>query len=171
MKHRRAEHLTRKGPARSPRWGGFRNRFSTRAGDGPRWYGVLLLLCGSLAAAGCGPAPTIVDGEHAELWVYGEVLNADGTPVREARVRVEARHPEACETPSNVASSTITDAAGRYRTVVGQFGSRFDVCVHVEAIPPEGSGLWPSVASRPDVEMRSVEPDSVRIDIRFSEGS
>jgi|GEM_PF-5712093 len=166
MKHSRGAHASREEPARPLRWGRVRGRCSTGAGAGPRSYGLLLLLSGSLAAA-CGPGPIVVDGEHAALWVFGEVRSAEGAPVGGARVQVEARRPEACETSSNVANWTITDAAGRYRTVVGQFGSRFDVCVHVEAIPPESSGLAPSVGRRPAAEMRSVDPDSVRIDLRF----
>jgi hypothetical protein len=132
---------------------------------------LLLLLGCSLAGAACGGGPLVVDGEHAAVWVYGEVLAPDGAPVQGVRIEVEARRPDACETSSNVSNSTTTDALGRYRTVVGQFGARFEVCLHVQAIPPESSGLAAVALSRPAVEMRSAAADSVRIDLQLAERS
>jgi hypothetical protein len=134
-----------------------------------RW--LLLLLSCSVAASACGREPLVVDGEHAEVWVYGEVLAPDGAPIEGVRIEVEARRPEACETSSNVRNSTTTDAVGRYRTVVGQFGARFEVCLHVHASPLESSGLAAVALSRPAVEMRSGAADSVRINLQLAERS
>jgi hypothetical protein len=125
----------------------------------------------SIVTAACSRKPLVMDGKHAEVWVYGEVLALDGEPIEGVRVEVEARRPEACEAPSNVRNSTTTDALGRYRTVVGQFGSRLEVCLHVQAIPPERSGLAEAAMSRSAGEMRSAAADSVRIDIQLSETS
>lgn len=152
------------------RWGSLHVLASRTTAPRPTSCWLLLFLSCSLAAAACSQDPLVVDGEHASVWVYGEVLAPDGAPIEGVEVTVEARRPEACDTSSNVRNSTTTDAGGRYRTGVGQFGVRFDVCLHVHAIPPASSGLAAVALSRSAVEMRSA-PDSVRIDLQLPESS
>jgi hypothetical protein len=125
-------------------------------------YLLALALAVLLPGAGC--TPTTIDGEMASLTVYGQVTRSDGTPAAGVRIEVEARVPGDCTQRVVAGMPVETDADGRYRTSVMQWGSRFDACLFARAVPGAGMAAGVDSLTVAQVEMRAVRPDSVRLD-------
>lgn len=128
----------------------------------------LALLCLAGAVQGCrGTTEPLIDGEFAAVTVFGRVLGPDGAPVALAEVDVEHRRASACSQPYSAGNSVTTGADGRFRATVGQWGTRHEVCLVVNAVPRESSGLAPNSVVRTPVLMLSPPGDSLEIDIHL----
>jgi len=105
----------------------------------------------------------VVTDPLAAVTVYGQVSRPDGAGASGVSVLVEQRNVT-CADPGLRVDSLVTDAAGRYGTLLARFGTQYTICVRVRASPPAGSGLAADTVERAPVEMRSRNPDSLRVD-------
>lgn len=122
----------------------------------------LALLCLAGAVQGCrGTTEPLIDGEWASVTVYGRVLGPDGAPVQLVDVEVEARRAHSCGQASANRTTVTTGADGRFRHIVGEWGTRYEVCLVVTASPHETTGLATDSVVRTPVLMLSPPGDSV----------
>lgn len=106
-----------------------------------------------------------VDGPAATLTVYGQVTRADGAGVPSVEMAIEARSQGACTNSRMDVATATTDASGRYRATLFNWGTQYTVCVNVEATPASASGLAADSLQRSPAVMRSQDPDSIRVDV------
>jgi hypothetical protein len=126
---------------------------------------TLALTASALVSSGCRRDGLLVDGPMAALAVHGTVTLADGAPAPGVRVEAEAR--AGCDGGLVAADAATSDAGGGYHVWVLQWGTRFEACLRVRALPPAGSGAAPDSATVTPVELRAERPDSVRVDLRL----
>ena len=114
------------------------------------------------------PQPTEpVDGEVAWIVVYGQVIEPNGSAVAGVRIDVTGLRPSTCDDQMLYPDRVVTDATGRYRATIGNWGTGFTVCVRAAATPPDGSGLLADSISMTPVTIRSPASDSLRLDIQI----
>lgn len=118
-------------------------------------------LLGLLSCSATG----LIDGPMAAVTVFGTVSLPNGTPAAGVSVIAEARAQASCATGSLDRDSVMTNAAGRYRATLLNWGNQFSVCVALRVVPPEGMAFATDSAQRVPVLMRSSNPDSLRVDI------
>jgi hypothetical protein len=128
------------------------------------------LLALGLLVGGCASADDLlppIDGEFSAIIVYGQVRGPSGAPVPSANVAVTDVRQGACA-PSALtrAEAAVTDAAGNYRAIIGNWGQSYSTCVHVQATPPSSAGLAAHSATRSPV-VTSTRLDSVRVDLEL----
>jgi hypothetical protein len=118
------------------------------------------VICAILLAA-CRKPVAPVDGPMAAVTIYGSVTGQEEAGVAGIRIVVEARTQGSCANPPMAKDSTVSDVSGRYRITLLKSGSQFTVCVNARGAT--GSYARDSVQLAP-VQMRSQNPDSVRVD-------
>jgi hypothetical protein len=126
---------------------------------------TVAIAASALLSSGCRRDGLLVDGPMAALAVHGSVTLSDGAPAPGARVEAEAR--AGCDGGLVAADATTSDAAGGYHLWVLQWGTRFEACLRVRALPPAGSAAAPDSATVTRVELRAERPDSIRVDLRL----
>jgi hypothetical protein len=128
----------------------------------PRLAAVIAAL---LLLAGCSESPVVVD-PVAQVTVYGQVSRPAGGPAPGVSVVVEARERSCANHERTVAAdSAVSGASGEYRVVLWNFGTAITICVNARVVPPPGTGSAVDSAQRAPVQMRSKDPDSLRVDI------
>lgn len=78
---------------------------------------------------------------------------------------IEARAQGSCANPRMDATTASTDDSGHYRATLFNSGTEYTVCVNVHAIPANGSASVADSLQIVPVVMRSVNPDSIRLDV------
>jgi hypothetical protein len=119
-----------------------------------------LIGCSSSTVTDIAQRP--VDGPMAGVVVYGFVTSPQSRGIAQVSVVVEARVQGACTNPRMTSDSVISDATGRYRALLSNWGTEFTVCVNARVT---GGGIVRDSSQRTPVVLRSASLDSVRLDI------
>ena len=129
-----------------------------------------LLYLSAVACLGCHERIGPVDGPMATVTIYGLVTTPSGSAAPNVTVAAEAHVNASCANPRMDRATVVTGEMGNYRATLGNWGEEFPVCVNLRVTPATGLYAVDSVQRAP-VYMRSVGPDSVRVDIVLRPGA
>lgn len=102
--------------------------------------------------------------------IYGTVRCADGTPVPDVTITIEA-HAQSCNGPTYTSSDPVRTANdGSYRSAPKSLTGPFLACLVVSGLPPAGTGLRAAADSGATVMFRADyggdgQHDSTRADL------
>ncbi len=134
-----------------------------------RYGGALLVAYLSLGS--CKRNDSLTDDFGPWVTVaYGTVTGPTGTALTGASVKAVIPIDADCMRPVPGGDTTVatTDAAGRYRVVVGSFPTPVKVCLSITVTPTAATGLAPRSRLVPNAARISrALSDSARIDVAY----